>query len=89
MKIVGSTQNKGTINPDKGDTAKIYFIGKVKGKYDLKVYAISGEIVRKDSVNGVAEGMFEWAPGKTASGTYVAHINGPGIDKSKKIVIIK
>ena len=89
MKILGSIQGKGTINPDKGDTAKIYFIGGHKGKYDIRIYRSSGEVVHKDSMSSVVEGMFEWVPGNTASGSYVAHISGPGIDKSKKIVIVR
>jgi len=89
IKIIGSLKGKGTINPDNGDTAKIYFIAADIGVVSLSIYTLSGEVVWSDSINGLKEGVFEWVPKNIASGTYVAHVKGPGINKSKKIIIIR
>jgi hypothetical protein len=89
MKVVGSTLGKGTINPDKGDTAKIYFKGHTTGTYELRIFTMSGTLVWNESQENLQEGMFEWKPNNMASGTYVAQIAGPGINSRKKIIIIR
>jgi hypothetical protein len=89
IKVLGSLAGKGTINPDRGDTAKIYFIGTGTSRMELKIYTLKGELVWEDSKDGLQEGMFEWIPKNIASGTYVAHVKGPGINKSRKIIIIR
>ena len=89
IKILGSLEGKGTINPDRGDTANIYFIATDAGHVELKIYTLNGEQIWEDHKDGLKEGMFEWVPKNIASGTYIAYIKGPGINKRKKIIIIR
>jgi len=89
LKIVGSAEGRGTVNPDKGDTAKIFFKGSGTGLYECRVFAVSGEMVWSDSKDGISEGYFEWLPRNMASGVYVAYVKGPGISAKKKIVVIR
>jgi hypothetical protein len=90
MIVIGSLQGQGTVNPDAGDTAKLFFKGSQTGTFDLHILTLTGEAVWETSLEAPAgEGVFEWVPGDVASGTYIAHIKGPGIDASKKIIILR
>ncbi|MFC2091703.1 SBBP repeat-containing protein [Elusimicrobiota bacterium] len=89
VRVLGSEEGEGTVNPDEGDRALIYFKGSRPGKFSLKIFTLLGELVYKDSRDNVSEGNFSWIPGNIATGIYIAHIKGPGIDKSKKIAILR
>ncbi len=89
IKIVGSTEGKGTINPDKGDTAEIYFKGASTGKYTLRIFTQLGELVYEESKESLPDGKFSWIPKDLASGIYIAHVKGPGVDIHKKIAILR
>jgi len=87
--IIGSAEGRGTINPDRGDTAKIYFDGPASGEYQIRIFTVMGELVWEDEMSGVDHGVFEWFPNDTASGTYIVNVRGPGLIKTKKLVIIR
>lgn len=89
IKVIGSSQEKGGINPDKGDTAKIYFKGTDSGRFELRVFSNTGDIVWEDHKENAKEGMFEWFPVNMAAGIYTAHIKGPGINSKKKIAVVR
>jgi len=80
---------KGTVNPDKGGKVSIYFKGKEKGTFTLRIFTLAGEEIHKEQKSDDSQGCFEWAPENIASGVYVAHIKGPGIDEYKKIAVLR
>jgi hypothetical protein len=89
IKIVGPPEGKGIINPSKGDTARIYFKGSGVGKFEARIFTLTGRQVWDSVQDNVSEGMFEWAPTDMPSGGYVAYVNGPGLKAKKKLAIIK
>jgi len=89
IKIIGGSESKGTVNPDKGEKASISFKGNSIGKFECKIFTLIGEPVWEDTKENVSEGMFEWFPENIASGVYVVSIKGPGVKVYKKIVIIR
>ena len=86
----------GYTNPAKGDLARITLRPAASGTIDLKIYTLGGDLVYETTVQGTA-GISQtptWnaknSDGKTvASGIYVLHVEGGGIDSTKKIAIIK
>jgi PKD repeat protein len=89
IKVIGSASGRGTIDPNRGETAKIFFKGNDIGRFELRVFSLSGELVWEASMDNVQEGAFEWAPKGIASGIYIAHIRGPGINTRKRIALLK
>ena len=89
MRVVGSSAGKGAVNPDRGESAKIYFRGSETGEFELRIFNVAGELVWQDRQTNAQEGFFEWTPATAASGIYVAHIKGPGINTSRKIAVIR
>ncbi len=89
IKIVGSTDGKGTINPSKGDTAKVYFNGTATGTFECRVVTVTGELVWQDTKSNVESGFFEWIASNVSSGTYLVHVKGPGVNSVRKIIIIE
>ncbi len=87
--VIGSTKNRGVINPDQGDTAKIYFQGSQTGKYECRIFSLTGILIWQDTQDNVSSGMFEWIPKNTSSGGYVASIKGPGLNVTKKIAVLR
>ncbi|MFC2061041.1 choice-of-anchor Q domain-containing protein [Elusimicrobiota bacterium] len=87
--IVGPRERKGTINPDKGDKAKIYFKGNKAGNFNCRIFTLDGDLVWEDSAKGTESGMFEWAAKNVSSGSYIVHVKGPGVNSRKKIIVIK
>jgi hypothetical protein len=88
-RVIGSTAGKGTINPAKGETAKIEFKGTGTGKFSCKIFNLSGDILWEQEQDNISEGTFEWVPGNIASGIYVVYIKGPGLKLHKKVAILK
>jgi hypothetical protein len=81
---------KGTINPDKQGKARIYFTSYLSGDFTLRIFNLVGELVyKKTKTSVIGDGWFEWIPEDIASGVYIAHIKGPGIDTYKKIPILR
>jgi PKD repeat protein len=89
IKVIGSASGRGTINPDKGETAKIFFKASNTGKVELRIFTLTGELVWETAMDNVKEGAFEWVPRNIASGVYIVHIKGPGIKTRKRIAILK
>jgi hypothetical protein len=89
VRVIGSTGGRGTVNPDKGETAKIFFRGTASGRFECRIIALTGELVWEDAKDGVSEGIFDWAPRDIASGIYVVSVKGPGISASKKVSILR
>jgi hypothetical protein len=89
IRIVGSSKWRGVINPDEGETAKIYFKGSNVGKFEVKIFTLTGELVWEQSMDNVSEGMFEWSPKNVASGGYIVYLKGPGVNVNKKIAILR
>jgi hypothetical protein len=89
IKVIGSVSGRGAINPDKGETAKIFFKANDTGKVELRIFTLTGELVWETTMDNVKEGAFEWVPRNIASGIYIAHIKGPGINTKKRIAILK
>lgn len=89
VKVIGSTASQGTINPDKGESASIYFKGSMAGKYELKIFTVDGDLVWQDFKDNVLQDTFSWSPKGMASGIYIASIKGPGMNSAKKIVVLR
>ncbi|MBN2407773.1 MAG: SBBP repeat-containing protein [Elusimicrobia bacterium] len=87
--IIGSEEDRGTVNPDKKEPVQIYFKGKKDGKYTLRIFTMLGELVYDETKNSLKDGTFSWIPGDLASGIYIIHIEGPGISIQKKIAILR
>lgn len=89
IEIVGSTERKGIINPDKGDKVEIYFEGQQPGKYTLRIFNLLGELIYEDSKNSLSGGTFSWIPEDIASGIYIVSVVGPGVNINKKMAILR
>jgi hypothetical protein len=89
VEIEGPAAGKGIANPDRGDTVTIHFRGSQDGTYTLRIFTILGEEVYKATTTSLASGNFTWIPGDLASGVYIAHVKGPGVDEQKKIAILR
>jgi hypothetical protein len=89
MRVIGPAARKGIINPDLGDTAKIYFKGSSNGTYECSIFDLGGHLVFQESKTDLKMGMFEWAPKGMASGGYIVVIKGPGFNQTKKIAVIR
>ncbi|MFC2091935.1 hypothetical protein ACFLTD_04100, partial [Elusimicrobiota bacterium] len=87
--IIGSSERKGIVNPDKGDVAEIQFRGSQYGRYELRIYTLLGELLYDDSKESDADGRFYWIPEDIASGIYIVHIEGPGINTHEKAAILR
>lgn len=93
---VGVGGADGYTNPSKGEVARITLRPASSGTIDLKIYSLNGDLVYETSVQGSA-GTSQtptWngknKDGKTvASGIYIVHVTGGGIDSNKKVAIIK
>ncbi len=90
IKVIGSKEGRGTVNPERGDKAKIFFTGSAAGEYHLRIFTQLGELVYEDTKEIESnEDWFEWIPESIASGIYIVHIEGPGIKNFSKIAILR
>lgn len=89
LRIVGSSAQQGTINPTKGDTAKIYFQGTATGTYECRIFNINRAQVWHDKMDNVNNGVFEWFPEDMPSGAYIVNVQGPGFSQTKKLAVLK
>lgn len=81
---------RGAITPDTGEKAYIVFKSEQRGRFTLRIFTLVGELVyeeTKESDHG--SGYFAWFPENIATGTYLVHIEGPGMNKFNKIVILR
>ena len=89
LKVVGAAAGRGTVNPDRGESAKIYYKGDSDGRFELRIFTLAGELAWEDAQTGAREGMFEWRPSGMGSGIYTAHVKGPGVNMRKKIAVLR
>jgi hypothetical protein len=93
VKIRGG--EKGYVNPLKGEEAKIHFQPSGAGTVKVKIFTLGGILVWEKSkqVSGVQD-FIEWGCRNekndiVASGIYVVYVEGPGIEATKKVAILK
>jgi hypothetical protein len=89
VKVIGSKAGRGTVNPDRGETAVIYFKGAERGTFELRVFTLTGQQVWESSKTDVIEDQFVWLPQGMASGVYVAYVKGPGVSTYRKIAVLR
>jgi hypothetical protein len=89
VRVFGSAGGRGTVNPDRGEQAMIVFTGTALGRFELRIFTLNGELVYEAAQDNISDGTFEWGPRDVASGIYIAHVRGPGINTKKRIAIIK
>lgn len=87
--VLGSASGRGTVNPDRGETARIYFRGKTAGAYHARICTLAGEPVWEKVLQNVREGLFEWVPRDMASAIYVVAVEGPGMKAVKKLAVLR
>lgn len=87
---------KGYVNPMKGEKLTIGFKATSAGTIKTRVFDGTGRLVREltASTDGIAGGSLQWdardANGNlVSSGVYLIRIEGPGINITKRTVIIK
>jgi hypothetical protein len=89
VRVVGSTAGRGTINPDRGERAMIYFMGEQRGTFECRIFTLTGEMVWSETKQNVTEGVFEWEARDIASGIYIVNVVGPGVKATKKIAVLR
>ncbi|MFH1414751.1 MAG: hypothetical protein ABIH89_01525 [Elusimicrobiota bacterium] len=47
------------------------------------------KLVYEETKDNLTQGNFSWIPEDIASGIYIAHVNGPGVNVKKKIAILR
>ncbi len=79
------------INQTKNEKVYIMFKGRSNGEYTLRIFNLAGELVYGPEVKNfnLSIGCFEWTPKNIPSGTYIIHIQGPGMNKYKKVVVLR
>lgn len=87
---------KGFVNPVTGDKLSIGFKPTGSGSIKIKIFDGKGKLVRMftTEANGMQSGSIQWdgrdSSGRIVpSGIYLIHVKGPGIDTTKKTVILK
>lgn len=86
---------KGYVNPNLNETAKIVFQAVTGGTVTAKIYSSHGKLLvtKEKAVAAGFQHQIEWdgrnGDGKkVASGIYIAHVTGAGVDSKVKIAII-
>ena len=87
---------KGYIKPDKNEIATILVKPKKTGTVNIKIYTLRGQLVweKTENVQQGIQNVITWAcenidREKVASGIYIVHIKGAGLDIKKKIAVVK
>ncbi|MEK7287126.1 MAG: FlgD immunoglobulin-like domain containing protein, partial [Elusimicrobiota bacterium] len=83
-------------SPIKSQKATLQYAGLGAGRYRLAIYTANGDLVKVlvDRSEDAGITSIDWdgknGSGETvASGVYLAHLEGPGISKTQKIVVVK
>lgn len=93
VKIQGG--EKGYVNPAKGEQATIHFRTERIGEIKIRIYTLKGQLVwEKSKESNGEEDFILWNCNNSygtviSSGIYIIHINGSGINTTKKIAILK
>ncbi len=95
---VGSTGGKGVVHPLSGERAEIQVKPAGPGRVKIKIFTLEGRLVREFSWDTAGpsdpKNNIQWDTAnkngqRVASGVYLIHIDGPGLNVNKKLVIIK
>jgi len=89
IKVIGSQANRGAINPDQGESAKIYFQADQVGMIECWIFTLTGQLVWNEKLNDYLEGYFEWPAAGMASGIYIVLVKGPGLNAKQKIAVLR
>jgi M6 family metalloprotease-like protein len=92
--ITGGTN--GYVNPNDSEKALFGIRPSSSGEIKIKVYTLNGVLVWETTINGTANSqtVVDWdatnlSNTTVASGIYVVHVKGGGLDISKKVAIVK
>ena len=86
---------KGYANPAKGEQVIIHFKAAGPGTVTVKIFTLQGQIIRElTRYTDGSEDQLSWDCRNTdgsmvASGLYIAHVKGPGLEETKKIAVVK
>ncbi len=93
VKMVGGAS--GYVNPAAGEQLQINFTPSSSGDVKVRIYTLRGSLVWEHVKRGVtgADNIL-WdcvneSGSQVASGVYIVHIDGPGIDTVKRVAIVK
>jgi flagellar hook assembly protein FlgD len=92
----GATILNNVINPDKGDLTTLQYILGLPGQVTVTVFDLSGSIVNVLARANLAAGEYSvtW-DGKNrggravARGIYFVRVVGPGIDETRKVLVVR
>ncbi|MGM0442230.1 MAG: T9SS type A sorting domain-containing protein, partial [Elusimicrobiota bacterium] len=93
VKVQGG--DNGYVNPAIGEKAKIHFNPKDSGTVRVKIYTPRGQLVWKEKKRvSIGPDYMEWNckninSSSVSSGVYIIYITGPGIEKTKKVAVVK
>ncbi|MFC1521404.1 FlgD immunoglobulin-like domain containing protein [Elusimicrobiota bacterium] len=86
----------GLFNPLRGEKTTIKYQSGSAGHYKISIYTIAGDLVKtlvnRNEESGVSSIDWDGKNGRgetVASGVYFVHLEGPGIRKTKKVVVVK
>ena len=86
----------GYVNPDRGDKAQIHFKANEGGGYiDYTIYTLTGkEVYSGREYTGGGPDYIEWSGTNLRNnvvqpGVYIIHLEGPGVDTSIKIPVLR
>ncbi|MBI4369286.1 MAG: hypothetical protein HY547_03540 [Elusimicrobia bacterium] len=83
-------------DPTSGQKATLRYSGSSSGSYRIVIYTTNGDLVRvlKDASEDLGSASIDW-DGRNdlgqvvASGIYLAHLEGPGVNSTQKIAVVK
>ncbi len=93
VSLVGGV--KGYVNPAKGEKLIIGFRATGPGAVRARIFDNRGRLVRElSAADGTQGGSLQWdgrdsGGNVVSSGIYLVHVDGPGIDMTKRTVILK
>ena len=90
-------EQRGTVNPDKGENVAIVFNPNKKPdeyigqKFTIKIFTLTGELIEEftKTPQTADDTWIKWIPKDIASGIYIVYVEGPGIKVHKKIAIVR
>jgi len=96
---VGSTGTRGIVYSKKGEKVRVTFIPSSGGEITVRIYTLSGRLVKtltKTVIDpsSAADNYIDWAckneeGSDVSSGIYLINIQGPGINITKKVAIMR
>jgi len=90
-------EQRGTVNPDKGEIVGIVFNPNKKPdeyigqKFTIKIFTLTGELIEEftKTPQTADDTWIKWIPKDIASGIYIVYVEGPGVKVHKKIAIVR